>query len=279
MDLIIGLATDFDWPQLEPYAVSLHRTGYDGEKALLSHNLTPLAIENLTNLGFKLIPLEGQDIHAHAYRHFAVWKYLVNSTPFRYVICSDVKDVIFQRDPTKFLEKEFAFREEQRDPNYGIVAASECMWYRNTVWGRNNMSGSFSSEIADWMSTKEMCCAGTLAGDGFTMGGLLLSIYLLSKGSINKYESPDQAAYNILINQDPYRTVTRVPYMKEGFILTAHNLVVEPAYKPFLIDEPPTFDEENGLVLAPGSGIPFCMVHQYDRVPLWNNVLRKKHTI
>jgi hypothetical protein len=53
-DVIIGTAKGYGWQALRTYAVSLAQSGFRGRKVLLVCDITSIAREALTKLGFEL---------------------------------------------------------------------------------------------------------------------------------------------------------------------------------------------------------------------------------
>ena len=47
-------------------------------------------------------------------------------------------------------------------------------------------------------------------------------------------------------------------------------------FGPYLLEDRPKLDKNKGLIVN-SNGIPFYIVHQYDRVPEWNEYILKKY--
>ncbi len=87
---------------------------------------------------------------------------------------------------------------------------------------------------------------------------------------------PDQAAVNILLNMKPYRDITRFTASEEGWAAqlgtTGPHIVGKYADK--LVEKTPILVDNT---VCTSDGTPFVMVHQYDRVPEWKEIIEKKY--
>ena len=83
----------------------------------------------------------------------------------------------------------------------------------------------------------------------------------------------------ILAHHSPYKQITVVPVLEDGFALMCGTVINNPAlFGPGLVvHDLPRLDEATGLVLSPGTGRPFAIVHQYDRIPHWKEIIRRKY--
>src|ERR1700688_3236181 len=115
-DLIIGAADLYNWEQINNWAKSIRMSGFDGDVALLLYRSTESArldiTENTKPLNIDVYLVEhdnfgrlinhtdrGRDTQSHQMRFFHIWQ-LLDKQDFRYVIVTDVRDVIFQDNPT-----------------------------------------------------------------------------------------------------------------------------------------------------------------------------------
>jgi hypothetical protein len=181
---------------------------------------------------------------------------------YRYIITTDVKDVVFQSDPTKWLEKNIGDKK--------IVAACESIRYKDEPWGRNNLQKSFGGAIYDENKDNLIVNAGTLSGDFDTMLDFFLNVFMFCSGTSHWVEGgggPDQAAVNVLLNMAPYKDLVRVVMSEEGY--AAQLGTTGPQVNFPVVEEKPLFSD-SGLVTT-SHGVPFAIVHQYDRVHFWRN--------
>ena len=108
-DLVIGAITGYNFDAIEPWVNSLERSGFDGDKAMLCYNISFDVANELSKRGFKVFGFEqneedrlleytkpGFNVVVERFLHMAfVLREL--DTKYRYIISTDVKDVIFQR--------------------------------------------------------------------------------------------------------------------------------------------------------------------------------------
>ena len=83
------------------------------------------------------------------------------------VIWTDVKDVIFQKDPTDWIEQ---------NKTKPILAFSECITFKHDEWAVTNAGTSFPMEW-EWLQDKTSYCAGTIVGDSEYLRDLFIDIY------------------------------------------------------------------------------------------------------
>jgi hypothetical protein len=276
-DLIIAAVHDYNWAQLKPFAVSLAQTGFKGEKVLLIENIPGDARENLAALGFKLIDTvfeKGGPRHFYYKKRFVpVCDYLrPRLNNFRYVIWVDARDLIFQTDPSAWLDNHATAP--------CIVAANMGGWPIKAGPGEDREARLLGPDIHSWLREYASCCSGTIAGDPMNM------VYLMS--AIATHPDPnlwDETYFNYLIRTSPLREVTTIPKPEDAWTATVSWIVAEeweePANKAYRLaqctDKLPVFDAASGLVRAPETGVPFAIVHQYDRSGLWRDVVANKY--
>ena len=269
-DLIVSSVYNFGWPQLRPYVVSLDRTGFRGTRLMFVEKITEEARENLLRYGFTLVPSDAVAQNADrlqldpdhwvvCYRYGPVVEFLRHHfRDFRYVIWTDVRDLIFQTDPTLWLE-------DNLKPPYQLVAATVPILVEDC--GMNDRwSALTNGSDHPWLRTKEVCCAGTIAGNSLTVSNALAMIHHITSVSP---DANDQAAWQQFARMF-YRAVTIFPRMKEAWCSTWYSYD-----SSILTDEAPTF--RNGVFYAPETGVPFSMVHIYDRDPVWKNTVERRY--
>ena len=272
-DLVLGVVQNYDWPQLRAYAVSLTRSGFSGTKLLFVNNISTPARLHLTQLGFTLIDFFCDDRDGFIIRgrfkpvvEFLKEKYHV----FRYIIWTDVRDVVFQTNPSTWLE-------EHLSP-HKLLGAKEC-WKIKDEGFNNRWARETAPEAYEGLREEDACCGGTLAGDAMWMTMILDKIYKIVS---DNPQANDQGALNYLLRTPTFKEVTRVPRMEEGFAVMAAAFHT-PTFNSYvdasipLTDDAPLFDKENGIILAPNSNIPFSIVHQYDRDKEWIPIIEEKY--
>lgn len=284
-DLVIGLAANYDWPAVEPFAVSLVRSGYQGHKVLFIKNLTPLAQQNLLDLGFSLIDLPLIDFSdpntpvgnyfAYVGRFILIHQFLHENPGYRFVVCADTRDVVFQHDPMKWLEKNIE--------DSALVAASEhirhCDQEGNTAWINQGFR-----EVSSWMLPQDVYCSGLISGRAEYVSDLALGIYLMGRHISGSIWGADQPVYNAIMHQKAYADITKVPKMRDLYCLNMVVLAFE-KYRRMMTDLPPVtaftdikIQDEDVIYTLPDLR-DFSILHQYDRIPPFANRLRAEYCL
>lgn len=277
-DLVIGAITGYNFDAIAPWVNSLERSGYDGDKAMLCYNINFDVCNELTKRGFKVFGFEqneedrrleytkpGFNVVVERFLHMAfVLREL--DTKYRYIVSTDVKDVIFQRNPSEWLENNIGDNK--------VVAASESIGYDQEDWGNFNLFRSFGTQVYQTFRNKIVSNAGVMAGEFEPMLDLYMQIKLLCDAAPAHYieggGGPDQAAYNVLINSYPWKEHTLFAKSEDGWAaqLGTTGPQIQDRYGKFVTEPLPTL--KDGIVCT-STGEPYYVVHQYDRVPQWKN--------
>ena len=108
-DIVIGFITGYKYDKIKPWVDSLMNSGFSGRKMMVTYDIKIDVVEKLHDLGFTVIPLEPKEqFNIVNIRFLHIWQYLKNfAVKPRYIISTDVADVIFQSDPSIWLEKNF----------------------------------------------------------------------------------------------------------------------------------------------------------------------------
>ena len=278
-DMVVGCITGYHFAQIEPWVVSLERSGFSGRKMMIVYNVGVEIVTELQRRGFAVTHFARTSDGYHYKDRFNIcidrflhlWQLLSHpkdAADVRYVITTDVKDVVFQTDPAQWLERHLGDRM--------INVGSESLRYRDEPWGYRNMLESFGPVLQEHAAPNIIYNAGTIGGTGAALRDLALNIYLMCQGApmhVKGGGGPDQAALNILLSLEPYRSMTRFNASEDGWACQA-GTVADPkkirAFRANLLDPEPVF--RDGQVFTHG-GERFCMVHQYDRIPAWKGII------
>ena len=95
------------------------------------------------------------------------------------------------------------------------------------------------------------------------MRDLFIQIYRWSKTTANPGQLSDQAAFNVLINLEQFRTITKFVRQEAGFATQLGTVWVKKDELPIL--EPTPIYKDGKFYNQ--SGDEFVVVHQYDRDP------------
>jgi hypothetical protein len=183
---------------------------------------------------------------------------------YRYLISTDVGDVIFQSNPSDWLGANMSRVDGRK---YLLNATTESLKYKDEVmWGAKNMMDSFGPIVSDYMKDRLIYNAGTLSGDYQTVVDMFLVIYEMCQGfgTVN----PDQAAYNVLLSLEPYKRITKFNMSEDGWACqlgTTYKPEALVHFKENLVEPSPIIGEDG--IVCTSTGKPFVIVHQYNRMP------------
>jgi hypothetical protein len=280
-DVVIGAISNYTFDKIELFCNSLESSGFDGYKVMIVYNVPKSTVDELKRRGWVVIGF-GFDERTQSYfykqnfrimcdrqlhYHQSVLNLHNEFGDLRYVMAIDPKDVIFQSNPSKWLEENMGDKK--------INVGSESIRYRDEPWGRENIKEAFGEYIYDICKDNIIYNCGTISGEWKTMSDLFLNIYLMCVGSPN--QTPDQAALNILLSFDRYKDITRFTQSEDGWACQAGTTVDEKVvkYNKDKLTEPQPYLD--GDVVKTREGKPFTLVHQYDRIPEWKSIITKKY--
>jgi hypothetical protein len=277
MDCVIGCSTNYDWAKIKYWVNSINESGFTGDKVMILMNCDKETVSKVSDAGFDIIGF-GQDdkgnlvynsnMMVHVERFYHIYQHL-KSKDYRYVITTDVKDVIFQKNPSEWLE--INLPEGQAD----LVFSSESIKYKDEPWGDQNLRETFGTQIYEDFKDNIIYNVGVLAGRGYAMKDLMMNIFASCLGRPIKI--CDQSTFNFLISQHPYLKTSMYAQSEDGWACqlgtTADPSKIE-QFRPFLLEPSPKME---GDKVATSTGIEYTIVHQYDRVPEWRKVIEEKY--
>ena len=256
---IVGCITKYGIDDIRPYVESIDKSGFNGEKLMLIYDVSNDIIEYLTKKGWLIIQSELQE-HIILQRFRDMYA-LLQEYQTDVIIWTDVKDVIFQKDPTEWLNKWM-----RRD----ILAFSECMIMQNEPWTCINSGTTFPMEWEFGMKDQISYCAGTIVGKRNAIRDLFIDIYRWSKTTANPEQLSDQAAYNVLIHLDHFKNSVQFVSQEEGFATQLGTVWIKKNEIP-LLEPTPTYEDGK---FYNQKGEEFVIVHQYDRDPHLKNQIK-----
>jgi hypothetical protein len=291
-DLIIGGASNYDWNKVKYWVNSIKATGFKGDIVLVATNIDLKTLEILSSKDVK-IHAYGRKTESglvndsqnapHVERFIYIWDYLRNNPDYRFVTVTDTRDVIFQQDPSPFLEKHMFGR--------SLIASSEGLLYKDEPWGRQNMKETFGDYLYQIFQEYLICNVGTISGYYEDVRDFILMLF---QQSINRpIPIVDQAVYNFLINQVPFKDEVLVATNKLGWAAQlgvtkgaieagAGDIGMSVLQNPSLMDEYIKLYQDaqpiiNGASVTNEDGREFCIVHQWDRIPSLKAEIERKY--
>jgi hypothetical protein len=273
-DVVVGFITGYKFEKIAPWVNSLIQSGFSGQKLMICYNIEQDVITKLESLGFTVYNIQiTQQFNIVNIRFLHIWQILkqLPNKP-RYVINTDVADVVFQKDPSIWIEENIGDKK--------IVAAGESLKYKDEEWGIQNMYRSFGPIAAEHMNDIPIHNAGVTAGVFEDYIDLCYNVWLLCQGAPMYVEGgggPDQAALNLLLSLKSYNDVTKFVNHDEPWACQC-GTTVDPnkinSFRPKLLSPEPTFD---GEFVYTSTGEKYSIVHQYNRVPTWKKALEEKY--
>ncbi|MBV8537830.1 MAG: hypothetical protein JO128_19700 [Alphaproteobacteria bacterium] len=286
-DLIIGVSDGYDWNVIKYWVNSIRRCGFGGSAALVALNCDKATLARVGESGINVlmsdVDAQGNAVHRSEVpviveRFFHVSNALSELQEHRprYVIATDVRDVVFQTDPSRAIDQlvNESWNGTGGPPN--LIAASEGLAYKDEPWGDKNFYNTFGPHLHDLHRDHTIYNAGTIAG---TYGGVKDLAMVIFQMSLNRaIRNPDQAVYNFLLQQSPYRATTLFADPDSSAWACQGGTLMDPSkmaqFRPKLLCAEPLFDFEDGYVKT-SSGRAYCLFHQWDRTPFKDAIMQK----
>lgn len=288
-NLILGAVTNYSYKEISCWINSIKLSGYSDKIALIVYNMNATTVKRLERDGVELYifntnskgdctfqEYENFYIMVDRFLHAAI--FLTQKSDINNVIFTDVKDVIFQRDPFLNISEKM------------ISVASENLTYENEPWGKNNILSSFGSFFYKKIEKEKIYCAGVIGGTRKAIIDLFLNIFLISKSTIQRVPGgggPDQAALNIILNMEQYKNNTQFFTGNDNWALHAGTtlpainagsggigILANKFDENKLTSKTPVVINDN---ICNSKGEIFSIVHQYDRIPEWNTLVLNKY--
>ena len=268
------------------YAKSLSVSGFAGRKMMFVDQMPEETRNFLKGFGFELVDFTVEGINDTNFlaqgRFVAMLDFLKDHyQDFRYIVWTDVGDVVFQTDPSVWLDLHLG--------SSRIAAATECWRIRDEGFNNSCLRDAMSDADYEYIRHHEALCCGTLAGTSELIYKVFLDVYtyvrdtMVRKGRFNNYSPIDQAVLNYFLRQSPYKEVTSIPRMAEGFTATCSVFRGNGFHSHINFDrnnqtdDTPIFDKNSGTIFTPDGKTPFSIVHQYNRDGGWKAIIEKKY--
>jgi len=274
MDILIGTIKHCEKDKVLAWATSA-ATHCSGKKVLLClDSEVPNSLFELKNLDIEIVhmptlPQTNIDIMKFE-RHYITQKYLSliedrDST----VLVTDTIDVIFQSDP---------FLWYKNNKSNKLLVGSEGVEIQNEWWNHGIISKQFSQYV-DNIKTNDVFCTGVVMGEIDLVQELMFYIFNFTRNvKSEESEGIDQAAMQVILQSKFFKDNLQATTTSESFVV--HCAVAGPTeqfvswgfQKNYKYDLPRF---ENNVVINKDN-IPYCIVHQYNRIREWERGLNNK---
>ena len=298
-DMIIGVVDRYDWDKIKYWANSIKKSGFTGHKALIVYNMDAPTVQRLTLEDFILVGCNQYDetkgfSHDNSKGNVMVDRFfhisnflnmLEKPMDVDRVIITDVRDVVFQDNPSTRLD-------EILIKGHELVLGSENLRYKDEPWGANNMKQSFSDFFYEKMADEEIFCAGVIAGMGDAVKDFCLNLWMICRGAAPQIPGgggPDQAAMNIMIGMEHLTYMVKRTRPSDGWVVHAGTSMpaiqagsggIGEAYaKDPNMELPFVHNIEYSTIgnFVRANGLKLTIVHQWDRVPEWKQLVEEKY--
>lgn len=256
--LIIGGCSGYNWDHLKNWVLSAKQHAPHADIALCASNIDTATVQKLVEHGVKVAVNEYMtQLSPHVQRFVFIHEYLQQNPGYDYVITTDVKDVVFQSDPFQ----------ELMICGANLITGSEGLQYQHEEWGNTNLLQTFGPHFHKQWKRWEIFNVGVLGGAFADVSLLLLQIFITSIA--RPISICDQAVFNYLVNYTGLQYSVHFSSPEDDWVVHAGTLA-DPRkmekFRPHLMYREPTFVDGKVCTYA---GLPYAIVHQYDRVPAW----------
>ena len=290
--VILAAASGYTPDNVKPWVESLQNSGYDGKVCIIMYetvdNSETALAEYFKENGFHIFLAKPiGDTHI-ATQRFLDYANLLESDYCKdvdLVIHTDIRDVIFQENPENWLRSNL-----QRYTH--IIATGEGITYNHEDWNGDGLQTQFGENVFEEFKDVETLCSGIIAGRKNMIIELFKTMYELAFYSAQPDGFVDQHFYNLAIRKS-YSDYTHVSSPSESWNINFGTMVAIPlsdpnwsstnatAYNGYRRERTGNY-VDNMLSPVPQLidgkvcnelGVPYAIVHQYDRYQPWKEVL------
>lgn len=238
----------------------------DGDVVLLCTNSTEREIELCKALGIITTPILMDNPWYINHKRLLHTKEFVESSNYEYYLVTDVFDVVFQSNPFEKMEE-----------NYDVFVSGEGVNVNQEPWNSDNISKIFPNEILKCLNT-EVINSGVILGKKTAIMQLMNEMYLLCESGLDSHNIKDQASLIVLVSNNKIPNL-KIFNLDDGWAMHC------------AVSGPTQFFDGWGFRSKLKYGIPymqdgkvytrdgklFDIVHQFNRIPEWDEILRKEY--
>jgi len=286
---ILAAASGYTSEQVKPWVETLKQTGFDGKVFIVMYNENEIELINYfkENGFFVFMSTPTGETHIATQRFLDYTKIIESElcSEVDLVIHTDIRDVIFQENPDTWLRLIMK-------KNHHILATSEGITYNHEDWNGDGLQTQFGTNVFERLKHEETLCSGIIAGRKHIVANLFKTMYEMAFFSVQPDGFVDQHFYNLAI-REVYSEYTHISTPEEPWNINFGTMVAIPLTNPDWSTGEKTaytgYDRkrsgtylENMLHEVPQFidgkvcnelGVPYAIVHQYDRYPLWGETL------
>jgi hypothetical protein len=293
---ILAAASGYTPEQVKPWVESLKSSGFDGKVFIVMYETQNGLETELANYfdksGFHVsVSKPTGETHIATQRFLDYAKLLESEhcSDVDLVIHTDIRDVIFQENPDTWL------RLSMRKKSH-ILATSEGVTFNHEDWNGDGLQLQFGLNTFEKLKNVETLCSGIIAGKKHIVANLFKTMYELAFFSATPDGFVDQHFYNLAI-REVYSEYTHISTPEEPWNINFGTMVALPltnsewstgdksvysgfdrkrsgSYNDHLLFPIPQFIDGK---VCNELGVPYAIVHQYDRFPEWGNEIKSQY--
>lgn len=264
---LIGLSNNIllNLDKIKVWSQSFKRHS-DGQVILLCANSNQDEINACSELGIVSIPVTIDDTwHINHKRLERTYEFLKESDIDLFLI-TDVFDVVFQGDPFS-----------KWDLTNDIFVGGEGVIVGDEPWNADNIIKIFPNEIQKCYP-QEVICSGVIGGKRKPLIKLYERMFELCENGDDRHNIKDQAALIVMVVNNEIENL-KVFNLDDSWVV--HCAVAGPTqffdawgFRGKLKYGIPYLENE---FIYSNNGTKYDIVHQFNRIPLWNEILTKNY--
>jgi hypothetical protein len=241
----------------------------DGEIILIIANANEQDVKTCEELGLKYHQVIVEDTWYINHKRLEHTRDFLKESDGDLFLITDVFDVVFQSDP--FVKMDLN--------NYDIFISGEGVLVNEEPWNADVISKVFPND-REICSQTEIVCSGIMAGKKEQMIDLYDKLYTLCENGTNDHNIKDQAALIIMVTKNEINRL-KIFNLDEGWAM--HCAASGPTEFFMSWGLKNNVGKRYGIPkminnhVYTGSGIIYDMVHQFNRIPEWNEILTKEY--
>ncbi|MDB6004882.1 MAG: hypothetical protein JWR15_1869 [Prosthecobacter sp.] len=250
--VVIGAINHHEWPVVAPWIKSLRKTAFTGRVILVTYEDVAENVKaQMRHHGVEIIEAKMEiSVNRGRFKDFA--SILASIPSDTCVIATDVRDVVFQEDPTNLASLLNVSKNKE------LVVSSEGWRYNDSEWNLATLRKVFPAHEAR-MLYEEVYCSGVIVGTAGALKQLSERIWEISKTAPSF--NGDQVAMNIALREPEFVNQTRFLSVQDGRIFHARATWLRHKQGLSTLGEP-KFSMLRGIALKVDEK-PVSVLHQY----------------
>ena len=266
-NLVLGVFQHYNFEKLIPWINSLKSCGFNGDKVLLGIGIEDSLCKQINDTGVYCESVEDLKRKPNIQRFKHIENFLKKSKTYKYVLTTDVADVVFQLNPLDWIEKNIS--------NKKLIACGEAIKIKNEWWNRLGISKVYDENTAIELDEYEALNCGIIAGDHNTIQKISSEIYDSTINQDINFEIPDQPAFNLIVRKK-LSEETLFAGIDDAWVANLNIILsLSHNFDNYLLSKKPYIDE-NGVFRNSNNEI-ISIAHQYNRSIDLNNIVGKKY--